>query len=205
MRLRGSLEPGAVFYRQWSNMYASERVFKERKSITEMDPLVKGQVELPIFREQVLYKNMAIRNQFEDVTFEGSAYLENRLVRLFTQGDQQISLFNATNMKTLFEIGNKIENDNVTGEFHIFKLKPLVEEMGGRVSEGELFVVYSYLKNLIDGTFLQVDTPNNSTFDKTSMAFTLTHVVRNEFERFRANFTSKIISAVALKFLRLDS
>lgn len=201
--MAGQYTPVRMFYRQWSNMGATQEIFGESKSITEIDSLIKGHPELPMFFDEVFATNDNIRQQFADVSFAGSNSLENRLLQLFDQNDMRVSLFNATNMRQLFELGGRVEIDPSTGQYEVARLQPLVDEMEGEISSLELYLVYAYLKNLIHETYLNAGR-KETTFDKVSMAFTLSDVVRNEFQRFRANFTSKVIAASALKFLALD-
>ena len=175
----------------------------EQISITTIDSLVTGYPEMYFFYTEKFLSSDAIRKQYEKVAFYGSTRLEERLIKLFTEENLRVSLFNATNMKLLFEYGSEIGIDNETGEYETYKMTQLEDFMGGKITSNELFAVYAYLVNLIEGTFLRKESDDN-TFDKVSMSFALSDVIRNEFEYFRTIFTSKMIGAVAHKYLSLD-
>ena len=175
----------------------------EQISITTIDSLVTGYPEMYFFYTEKFLSSDAIRKQYEKITFYGSTRLEERIIKLFTEENLRVSLFNATNMKLLFEYGSEIGIDNETGEYETYKMTQLEDFMGGKITSNELFAVYAYLVNLIEGTFLRKESDDN-TFDKVSMSFALSDVIQNEFEYFRTIFTSKMIGAVANKYLSLD-
>jgi hypothetical protein len=192
----------AAFYKQWSSASGTRNVMN-KLSITDIDPLVKGDPEMYKFMNYKFLKDDSIKRQYRNINFYGVSSLEKRLVKLFKEEDMQLSLFNATNMKLLFENGRLVERDIQTGYYEVSPLKPLAKDMNNQFSEEELFAIYSYLVNLIDYTFLQKDNENIG-FDKVSMSIVLSRVLKNEFRDFRAVFTSKLLAAVAFRYLKLD-
>jgi hypothetical protein len=173
-------------------------------SITDIDPLVKGEPEMYKFLNYKFLKDDSIKRQYRNIDFYGVSSLEKRFVKLFKEEDMQLSLFNATNMKFLFEYGRLVERNIETGYYEVSPLKPLAQDMNSQFSEEELFAIYSYLVNLIDYTFMQKEKENIG-FDKVSMSIVLSRVLRNELRDFRAVFTSKLLAAVATRYLKLDA
>lgn len=191
----------AIFYRQWSNSNGSRRIMN-RITMKDVDPLITGQPEMYVFFTYTFLNDERIARQYTNIDFYGIPSLESRIMSIFKQDDMRVSLFNATNMKTLFELGRTVKRDLTTGFYTTTNMNPLSQEMG--IGEEELYAIYAYFVHLIDHTFLRVNDERNG-FDKISMSISLSHVLREEFRHFRAAFTSKLVAAVAYKFLGQDS
>lgn len=196
--------PEAIFYRQWSSSAGSRNVLDGVLSMAQVDSLISGWPEMNVFYEERFKTTDQLRRQFSATFFSGVQSLESRILQLFKEDNMEVSLFNATNMKQLFSFGEKVEIDISTGWYQTELLRPLQLQMNNRFSTEELFVVYKYLVNLINYSYLKVDT-NQNTFDKISMAFTLPEILRREFSNFRAIFTSKLVGAVAHRYLSLET
>lgn len=192
----------AIFYKQWSSSSGTKNIM-DAISMANIDPYITGMPEMNYFFNYKFLRDEAIRRQYTNINFSGVPSLEKKFLKLFSDDDLTVSLFNATNMRYLFEYGKRVDRNPTTGYYNVQELEYLARDMKG-FNEEELFAIYSYLVNLIEFTFIRSSTKVN-TFDKISMAFVLTDVLRNEFLDFRALFTSKLLGAVAHKYLSLDT
>ena len=202
LRVESDESREAIFYRQWSSSAGTKNIMGEI-TMANIDPYITGMPEMEYFFNYKFLRSEAVRRQYTNIDFFGVPSLEKKFKRLFSDDDMTVSLFNATNMRYLFEYGKRVDINPTTGYYNVQEMEYLARDMQG-FNEEELFAIYAYLVNLIEFTFIRSSTQSN-TFDKISMALVLTDVLRNEFIDFRAVFTSKLLGAVAHKFLSLDT
>lgn len=142
-----------------------------------------------------------IREQYLNIQFYGVESDQVRFAKLF-KDDMRYSLFNATNMKLLFELSKNITIGS-DGYYETQKLHPLQDEME-IFNTKELYVIYRYLVNLVEYTFVRNGTENN-TNDMLSMSFVLTDVIKKEVEKFRVQFNSRLLAALAYQYTKFES
>ena len=129
----------AKFYKQWA-MSAGTLKIMGKESIIDIDPLVKGMPEMNVYFEQKFKSTDAIKKQYLSVNFGGITARQTEILKLFQDDDMRRSLFNATNMKMLYEYGAQVGFDD-RGYYQTSLLDPLKDEMGYYTSP-ELYAIY---------------------------------------------------------------
>lgn len=161
---------------------------------------INGHPEMSVFLSQVFFVNLTdqIKSQFSGVDFmtRTTAF---QFAKIFDPEDLGGSLYNFTNVKTLFEIGDKVDEKSSDAEIDVSKFEPLTKYMT-TVEPREAYVIYRYLKHLAANTYLQ-----GKTADIASFATITAPLFKKEIQNFTIDFGSEYIGQALFRYFSAET
>jgi len=187
-----------IFYKQWSNSTLSSK-FQNKSSMTHLG-YISGTPEMSQFLKDVFFKNTseAFKELFKTIDFR-TRQAEGVFASIFNGDEAELysSLYNFTTVKTLFEIGEKIDKK---GGDPVDITPFIVLKNYLYINARECYVLYKYLSHLSHKTYLQGGTADIASFTTSTAS-----LFKKEIDSFVIDFGSELISVAFYKYLRNDS
>ena len=131
--------------------------------------------------------------------FEKSEEIDD-ILPLFDTTTLKTSLFSVKSMRSLFDNGNSISTSS-SNMLNVDKMGNFIEEIGIQMTNEQAYALYRYLKTLSYQTFRRGGEVGQ---DSVPFAFKSVRALNQTLTNFTSEFGSRIIGAVALKYLKSE-